>query len=36
MARGVTRAPGVEIDGKIVHAGGVPSAADVDGWPRRA
>lgn len=35
MARGLTRTPGVEIDGKVVHAGGVPGAADVDTWLRR-
>lgn len=29
---GVMRTPGVVIDGKVVHAGGVPSADDVAGW----
>jgi small redox-active disulfide protein 2 len=29
---GVMRTPGVVIDGKVVHAGGVPSRAQVQGW----
>jgi hypothetical protein len=24
--------PGVVIDGKVVHAGGVPSVAKIEGW----
>ncbi|MDP3761442.1 MAG: thioredoxin family protein [Ramlibacter sp.] len=29
---GVMRTPGVVIDGKVVHAGGVPSREKVEGW----
>jgi hypothetical protein len=29
---GVMRTPGVVIDGKVVHAGGVPSRDKVEGW----
>lgn len=29
---GIAATPGVVIDGKVVHAGGLPKAADVDGW----
>ncbi len=29
---GVMRTPGVVIDGKVVHAGGVPSREQVQGW----
>ncbi|HQT39809.1 MAG TPA: thioredoxin family protein [Acidocella sp.] len=29
---GVMRTPAVVIDEKLVHAGGVPSRAEVDGW----
>ncbi|MCK9386788.1 MAG: thioredoxin family protein [Sulfuritalea sp.] len=29
---GVVSTPGVVIDGKIVHAGGVPAQAKVEGW----
>jgi small redox-active disulfide protein 2 len=29
---GVMRTPGVVIDGKVVHAGGVPSRDLVQGW----
>jgi len=32
MAQGVMSTPGVVIDGKVVHAGGVPSRAKVEGW----
>ncbi len=32
MAHGVMSTPGVVIDGKVVHAGGVPSRANVEGW----
>jgi small redox-active disulfide protein 2 len=29
---GVMRTPGVVIDGKVVHAGGVPSRDKIEGW----
>jgi small redox-active disulfide protein 2 len=29
---GVMSTPGVVIDGKVVHAGGVPARAKVEGW----
>ena len=29
---GIMSTPGVVIDGKVVHAGGVPSRQKVDGW----
>lgn len=32
MAHGVMSTPGVVIDGKVVHAGGVPARAKVEGW----
>ena len=32
MAYGVMRTPGVVIDGKVVHAGGVPSRDKVTQW----
>jgi small redox-active disulfide protein 2 len=32
MAYGVMSTPGVVIDGKVVHAGGVPSRAKVEQW----
>jgi len=32
MAAGVMSTPGVIIDGKVVHSGGVPSRAKVEGW----
>ncbi|WP_127475020.1 thioredoxin family protein [Sulfurivermis fontis] len=32
MSYGVMSTPGVVIDGKVVHAGGVPSRDTVDGW----
>jgi small redox-active disulfide protein 2 len=32
MAYGVMSTPGVVIDGKVVHAGGVPPRAKVEGW----
>jgi small redox-active disulfide protein 2 len=32
MRYGVMSTPGVVIDGKVVHAGGVPSRAKVEGW----
>ena len=32
MSYGVMSTPGVVIDGKVVHAGGVPSRAKVETW----
>ena len=32
MGFGVISTPGVVIDGKVVHAGGVPARAKVEGW----
>ena len=32
MAHGVMSTLGVVIDGKVVHAGGVPARAKVEGW----
>jgi len=32
MAYGVISTPGVVVDGKVVHAGGIPSKASVDAW----
>jgi small redox-active disulfide protein 2 len=32
MVHGVMSTPGVVIDGKVVHAGGVPSRAKVESW----
>jgi small redox-active disulfide protein 2 len=32
MAYGVMSTPGVVVDGKVVHAGGVPPRAKVEGW----
>jgi small redox-active disulfide protein 2 len=32
MAYGVMSTPGVVIDGTVVHAGGVPAKAKVEGW----
>jgi predicted thioredoxin/glutaredoxin len=32
MSYGVMSTPGVVIDGKVVHAGGVPPRAKVEGW----
>ncbi|WP_299820382.1 thioredoxin family protein [uncultured Roseibium sp.] len=29
---GVMSTPGISIDGKLVHAGGLPDAARLDGW----
>ena len=29
---GVMSTPGVSVDGKLVHAGGLPDAAKLDGW----
>ena len=32
MGYGVMSTPGVVIDGKVVHAGGVPSRDKIDAW----
>ena len=32
LVHGVMSTPGVVIDGKVVHAGGVPSRAKVESW----
>jgi predicted thioredoxin/glutaredoxin len=32
MAYGVMSTPGVVVDGKVVHAGGVPSLEKIGGW----
>jgi small redox-active disulfide protein 2 len=32
MAYGILSTPGVVIDGKVVHAGGVPSREKIEGW----
>jgi small redox-active disulfide protein 2 len=32
MTYGVMSTPGVVIDGKVVHAGGIPSRDKIDGW----
>ena len=32
MSYGVMSTPGVVIDGKVVHAGGVPDKKTVEGW----
>lgn len=32
MKYGVMTTPGVVIDGKVVHAGGIPSKEKIDGW----
>ena len=32
MAHGVMSTPGVVIDGKVVHAGGVPDRKKIEGW----
>lgn len=29
---GVMSTPGISIDGKLVHAGGLPDAGKLDGW----
>lgn len=29
---GVMSTPGIAVDGKLVHAGGLPDAARLDGW----
>lgn len=35
-AFGVVSTPGIVIDGKVVHAGGLPRAEDIDGWLKPA
>jgi small redox-active disulfide protein 2 len=32
MSYGVMSTPGVVIDGKVVHAGGIPDKKKVEGW----
>ena len=32
MSHGVMSTPGVVIDGKVVHAGGIPDRKTVEGW----
>ena len=32
MGYGVMSTPGVVVDGKVVHAGGVPSRAKIESW----
>lgn len=32
MGYGVMSTPGVVIDGKVVHAGGVPTRGKIEGW----
>ncbi len=32
MSYGVMSTPGVVIDGKVMHAGGVPARSKVEGW----
>lgn len=32
MGYGVMSTPGVVVDGKVVHAGGVPARSKVDSW----
>jgi len=32
MSYSVMATPGVVVDGKVVHAGGVPSRDKIDGW----
>jgi small redox-active disulfide protein 2 len=32
MAYGVMSTPGVVIDGKVVHSGGIPTRDKIDGW----
>ncbi len=34
MGYGVMSTPGVVVDGKVVHAGGIPAAAAIDQWLR--
>ncbi len=32
MAWGILSTPGVVVDGKVVHSGGVPARTKVEGW----
>ena len=32
MRYGVMSTPGVVVDGKVVHAGGIPARAKIAGW----
>lgn len=32
MSYGVMSTPGVVLDGKVVHAGGIPGRDKIDGW----
>jgi len=32
MSYGVMSTPGVVVDGKVVHAGGIPNKDKIDGW----
>ncbi|OIO58790.1 MAG: thioredoxin family protein [Alphaproteobacteria bacterium CG_4_10_14_0_2_um_filter_63_37] len=32
MGFGVMSTPGVVVDGKVVHAGGIPDRKKIDGW----
>jgi len=32
MSYGVMSTPGVVVDGKVVHAGGIPGKDKIDGW----
>ena len=32
ISHGVMSTPGIVIDGKVVHAGGVPAKREVQGW----
>jgi len=32
MGYGVMSTPGVVVDGKVVHAGGIPSRDKIEGW----
>lgn len=34
LGYGVMSTPGVVIDGKVVHSGGIPKAATIEGWLR--
>ena len=34
MGYGVMSTPGVVVDGKVVHAGGIPAASAIDQWLR--
>lgn len=34
MSYGIMSTPGVVVDGKLVHAGGIPAKDAIDGWLR--